>query len=519
MTRIFVAGFHHETNTFAPSPADWAAFACGAGYPACARGAAMLAQMAPTSTALGGFVQAAAGLGWALVPSVWAGAMPSNRITTEAFERICAEIVADAQAGGFDAVFLDLHGAAVAECADDAEGELLERLRAVVGPQMPIVTSLDLHANVTARMLRLASAMTAYRTYPHVDMRATGERAAQILALRLNPSAPVRAVHAERVPFLLPLNAQCTLMEPARSVLALIEQLEAQHDVALNFSMGFPAADFEECGPVLFGYGVDAAVLREAVHRLHDEVAVARRADWTVDLHEPQAAVEQAIALASLVSPAFAVDQPVVIADTQDNPGAGGDANTTGMLRALLQADAGTRLQGRVALGLLFDPEAAQAACGAGVGATLTLQIGRAVPTWSGALTEAPVQAQVRVLAVSDGVLPLSGPMTAGTTMQLGASACVELQGIRVLLASAKAQMLDLDLFRYLGVEPTQMKLLVVKSSVHFRAAFAPIASAILVAKAPGPMAADPGDLPWTQLPANVARRPQPLTARTRQNE
>ena len=505
MTRIFVAGFHHETNTFAPSPADWAAFTCGAGYPAYARGAAMLTQMAPTSTALGGFAQAAASLGWALVPSVWAGAMPSNRVTTEAFERICAEVVADARAGGFDAIFLDLHGGAVAECADDAEGELLERLRAVVGPQMPVVTSLDLHANVTARMLRLASAMTAYRTYPHVDMRATGERAAQMLALRLKPSTPARPMHAERVPFLLPLNAQCTLTEPARSVIALIERLEAQHDVEVNFSMGFSAADFEECGPVLFGYGADAAVVREAVHSLHTEVAVARRADWTVDLHEPLAAVEQAIAL---VSPAFAAGKPVVIADTQDNPGAGGDANTTGMLRALLQADAGTRLQGRVALGLLFHPAAAQAACRAGVGATLTLQIGRAVPTWSGALTEAPVQAQVRVLAVSDGVLPLFGPMTAGMTMHLGASACVELQGIRVLLASAKAQMLDLDLFRYLGVEPTQMKLLVVKSSVHFRAAFEPIASAILVAKAPGPMAADPGDLPWAQLPATIASRP-----------
>ena len=508
MTRIFIAGFHHETNTFAPSPADWAAFTCGAGYPAYARGPAMLAQMAPTSTALGGFAQAAAGLGWTLVPSVWAGAMPSNRITTEAFERICAEVVADAQAGGFDAIFLDLHGAAVAECADDAEGELLGRLRAVVGPQMPIVTSLDLHANVTARMLRLASAMTAYRTYPHVDMRATGARAAQMLALRLNPAIAARPVHAERVPFLLPLNAQCTLMEPARSVIALIERLEAQQDVELNFSMGFSAADFEECGPVLFGYGADPAVVRAAVHSLHSEVAVARRADWTVDLHEPLAAVEQAIALASLASLALAAGKPVVIADTQDNPGAGGDANTTGMLRALLQADAGTRLPGHVALGLLFDPVAAQAACRAGVGATLTLQIGRAVPTWSGALTEAPVHAQVRVLAVSDGVLPLFGPMTAGMTMHLGASACVELQGIRVLLSSAKAQMLDLDLFRYLGVEPTHMKLLVVKSSVHFRAAFAPIASAILIAKSPGPMAADPGDLPWGQLPAAMARRP-----------
>ena len=508
MTRIFIAGFHHETNTFAPSPADWAAFTCGAGYPAYARGPAMMAQMAPTSTALGGFAQAAAGLGWTLVPSVWAGAMPSNRITTEAFERICAEVVADAQAGGFDAIFLDLHGAAVAECADDAEGELLGRLRAVVGPQMPIVTSLDLHANVTARMLRLASAMTAYRTYPHVDMRATGERAAQMLALRLNPATAARPVHAERVPFLLPLNAQCTLMEPARSVIALIERLEAQHDVELNFSMGFSAADFEECGPVLFGYGADPAVVRAAVHILHSEVAVARRADWTVDLHEPLAAVEQAIALASLASLALAAGKPVVIADTQDNPGAGGDANTTGMLRALLQADAGTRLQGRVALGLLFDPTSARAAFNAGVGATLPLQLGRAVPTWSGTFTEPPVPVQARVLAVSDGVLPMFGPMTAGMTMRLGASACVEVQGIRVLLASAKAQMLDLDLYRYLGVEPTQMKLLVNKSSVHFRAAFAPIASTILVAKAPGPMAADPGDLPWTQLPLGMATRP-----------
>ena len=502
---IFVAGFHHETNTFAPSPADWAAFTCGAGYPAYSTGDAMLAQMAPTQSALGGFAQAAAGFGWTLVPSVWAGAMPSNRVTTEAFERICGAIVADLERGGFDAIFLDLHGAAVAECADDAEGELLTRVRAVVGPHLPIVASLDLHANVTERMLRLASAMTAYRTYPHIDMRATGERAAQMLARRLGAAVPTRLMHAQRVPFLLPLNAQCTLMEPARSVIALIDRLEAQQDVELNFSMGFSAADFEGCGPVLFGYGADAGALREAVEELHSVVAVTQRAHWTVKLHTPAAAVEQAIALALQ---ADAPDRPVVIADTQDNPGAGGDANTTGLLRALLQADAGTRLPGRVALGLLFDPDAARAACAAGAGATLALSLGRAVPTWTGALTEPPVAAAAHVLAVSDGELPLFGPMTAGITAHLGSCACVEVQGIRVLLSSAKMQLLDLDLFRFLGVEPAQMKLLVVKSSVHFRAAFAPIAAHILVAKAPGPMAADPGDLPWTRLPAGMATRP-----------
>jgi microcystin degradation protein MlrC len=438
---------------------------------------------------------------------VWAGAMPSNRVTAQAFERICAEIVEDLRAGPVDAVFLDLHGAAVAESADDAEGELLARVRAVVGPTLPIVASLDLHANVTERMLRLTSAMTAYRTYPHVDMRETGQRAARMLARRLVPAALERALHAERVPFLLPLNAQCTLMQPAAAVIAAIGQIEAQHDVELNFSMGFSAADFAECGPVLFGYGVDPARVRAAVQQLHTDVAVTRRADWQVELLAPDAAIERAIGLA--LDTAHGAPGPVVIADTQDNPGAGGDANTTGLLHALLRADAGARLPGGIALGLVFDPDAARAACEAGVGARRPLTIGRSVPTWSGAFTDAPVLVDdARVLAVSDGVVAMHGPMTAGATMRLGPSACVEVRGIRVLLSSAKAQMLDLDLFRYLGVEPAQMKLLVVKSSVHFRAAFAPIASHILVAKAPGPMAADPGDLPWTKLPPGIAARP-----------
>jgi len=508
MTRIFVAGFHHETNTFAPSPADWDAFNAGAGYPAYSRGEGMLRTMAATSLSIGGFAEAAAQRGWTLVPSAWAGAMPSNRVTTDAFERIAGEIVQDLQrelndadSGGVDAIYLDLHGAAVAECADDAEGELLHRVRAVAGSTLPIVASLDLHANVTQRMLRLTSAMTAFRTYPHVDMRETGARAAHMLARRLSTPGSARTMHAERVPFLLPLNAQCTLMQPASEVVALIERLEREHDVELNFSMGFSAADFAECGPVLFGYGADAATVRDTVRQLHDAVVHAR-SRWRLDVLPPDAAVERAIALAAMA------DAPVVIADTQDNPGAGGDSNTTGMLRALLAANAGQRLEGQVALGLLFDPPSAAAACAAGVGAMLALELGRAVPTWTGEPTDPPVQARCRVLAVSDGVVPLFGPMTAGATMTLGASACVEVDGVKVLLTSAKAQMLDLDLYRFLGVDPARMKLLVNKSSVHFRAAFTPIASHILVAKAPGPMAADPGDLPWKHLSPATATRP-----------
>ena len=498
---IFIAGFHHETNTFAPSPADWAAFESGSGYPGYCRGAAMLEKMRGGSMALAGFTRVATELGWRLQPSVWAGAVPSNRITRDAFKRIASEMIEDLRAGGFDAIYLDLHGAAVAEGVDDAEGELLERMRAVVGPQMPLVASLDLHANVTARMLRHTTLMTAYRTYPHVDMHATGARAARRLQAVLAANAAPRAVHSERVPFLLPLNAQCTLMQPAQSIIEWLEATERETGVDLDFAMGFSAADFAECGPVLFGYGSDAAVTRNAVQRLHHAV-VSRRSEWALDLLAPAAAIEQAITLASDAS------GPVVIADTQDNPGAGGDSNTTGMLRALINAKAGQRLNGQVALGLLFDPASAAAACAAGVGSALPLSLGKAVRTWTGELTEPPVEALARVLAVSDGVLPLHGPMTAGNTAHLGLCACVDVDGIRVLLSSAKVQMLDLDLYRFLGVQPAQMKLLVNKSSVHFRAAFGPVASHILVAKSPGPMAADPGDLPWTKLPAGMAPRP-----------
>ena len=501
--RIFVAGFHHETNTFAPSPADWAAFAAGAGYPAYARGAAMLEQMQGSSLAIAGFASAARRAGWTLVPSVWAGAMPSNRISADAFARICGEIEADlreALRDGLDGIYLDLHGAAVAEGAEDAEGELLQRLRGIVGAELPIVASLDLHANVTRRMLAGANAMTAYRSYPHVDMVATGERAAQMLARRLAHRGAHWFTHARRVPFLLPLNAQCTLMEPAASVIAELERIEARSGAELSFAMGFSAADFAECGPVLFGHGLDDAATLRAVEALHTLV-IGHRRDWASELLASSEAVERAIALAA---PGRG---PVLIADTQDNPGAGGDANTTGMLHALLDARAGHRLDGAVALGLLFDPDSARAAHAAGLGARLRLSLGRAVPTWQGQ-TDAPVDCEARVLALHEGTLRLHGPMTAGSTARLGPSACVEVEGIRVLLSSAKAQMLDLDLFRFLGVEPASMRALVVKSSVHFRAAFAPIASHILVAKAPGPMPADPGDLPWQHLDPATAPRP-----------
>ena len=503
---IFVAGFHHETNTFAPSFADWAAFESGAGYPAYRRGAAVLDELGGSSLPVGGFVAAARARGWQLCPSVWAGAMPSNKVTTAAFERICGEILADldtALAAGIDGIYLDLHGAAVAEGHDDAEGELLARIRHRVGHALPLVASLDLHANLTEAMFGLCTAMTAFRTYPHVDMRETGARAAAMLAERLARPAAVAARYHRRIPFLLGLNTQCTLSEPAATVIRRLTEIEAEHGVALSFAMGFAAADFSECGPVVFGYGDAQGPVQQAVDALYAEV-VGRRAEWRLELMSPDDAVREALGLARAAQGCG----PVVIADTQDNPGAGGDANTTGLLHALLRGDAGGVFPGRVALGLLWDPAAAAAAHAAGLGAELALDLGRSVTTFDGSASEAPVHARVRVQALHDGHLALHGPMTAGLTAHLGPCARLDVAGIQVLVSSAKAQMLDVDLYRFLGIEPAGMAILVNKSSVHFRAAFAPLAAAILVAKAPGPMAADPRDLPWQKLPASTLRGP-----------
>jgi len=188
-----------------------------------------------------------------------------------------------------------------------------------------------------------------------------------------------------------------------------------------------------------------------------------------------------------------------VIADTEDNPGAGGDSNTTGLLRALLDAKAGQRYPQQVAIGMLFDPDTAKAACEAGVGAVLERAIGKSVPYYGG-MSDAPVQGRFVVRSVSDGRCTLQGPMMTGAPLSLGPSACLEIDGILVAVVSGKAQLLDRVMLSMVGVDALKMKIIGVKSSNHFRADFTPIAAEVLVAKANGPMAASPADLPWKKL-------------------
>ncbi len=491
--RIAVGGFQHETNTFAPSKATLEEFVRGGGWPPLLRGDDVFEGTAGINLPIAGAVSALRKAGHDLLPTAWAAASPSAHVTEEAFERIAADILEPIRrAGALDGVYLDLHGAMVTEHFDDGEGELLARVRAAVGPGVPIVASLDLHANVTARMLTNADALVAYRTYPHVDMADTGERAVHRLLQRL-AGAPKDRVAVRRLGFLIPLGSQCTMLEPMASVYGALPAHETRGVGVLSFTPGFPAADFPECGPVVFGYGLDPEATDAAVARFAREVE-AREATFAIDVLTPEEGVRRAIAIAARAS------RPVVIADTQDNPGAGGNSDTTGMLRALVSAGAQ-----RASLGLIADPAAARAAHEVGEGGTLEIALGGK----SGIPGDAPFHARFTVERLSDGRFTCTGPFYRGARMNLGPSACLRLGGVRVIVACEKPQLADQEMYRFVGIEPTREAILVNKSSVHFRADFDPIAEEILVCKAPGPMLADPGDFPWRRLPAGLRIRPE----------
>lgn len=497
--KVLVAGFKHETNSFAPDMADWSAFERGELLPAASCGDAMIENISRINVSLTGFLRAATARGWEILPSLWCGAVPSSYVTAAAFETICETILADVRQGGFDAIYLDMHGAAMAETADDADGELLRRIRDVVGESLPIVASLDLHANVTFAMLRLADGLVSYRTYPHVDYVETGALAAELLERRLR-CGQREPFASHRLPFLIPVSVQSTTAEPARSVYSMLPDLDARYGTVLSFCMGFPASDFEECAPMLWGYGTHVqAALDELV------AVAAEPARWKSDIYLPAAAIAQALHRTAVTG------KPVIIADTQDNPGAGGTASTTGMLHALLGARAGQIHPGKIAIGLICDKVAAAAAFQAGIGASIELDLGTAVATYDG-LSDPPVRGRFVVRALNDGQITFKGPKMTGFVTTLGKTACLEIDGILIVVTSAKIGAQDRELFRALGVVPEEMRIVVVKSSNHFRADFALLVHDegrdILTAKAPGAMAVDPNDLPWRKLPTGIRRSP-----------
>jgi len=490
--RIAFGGFLHETNTFAPSPAPLEAFLHGGGWPALSRGEEIYAALKNVNIGASGFIENARGRGWEMVPTLWCMASPSAEVTADAFDTLTEELVERIKAAlPVDGVYLDLHGAMVAANHDDGEGEVLRRVRAAIGPDIPLVASLDLHGNVTPLMMEAGDALVAYRTYPHVDAALTGSRATDLLASLLGTKArPAKAFR--QLPYLIPIAWQATAMEPCKTIYAELAALESEAVPTLSFLPGFPAADFPDCGATVLAYGATQGDADRAADAIFNLVIASEEA-FKGKVFTPDDGVKEAIRLSQGAS------KPIVISDTQDNPGAGGNSDTMGMARALVSNGAE-----RAAIGVIVDPAAAEAAHAAGEGATIRVSLGAK----SGIPGDAPLEAEFVVEKLSDGRFVAPGPFYGGSRINLGPSACLRIGEVRIVVGSRKAQMADQAMYRQVGIEPTEQAILVNKSSVHFRADFEPIAAAILVCAAPGPMPVDPASLPWRRLRPGLRTSP-----------
>jgi microcystin degradation protein MlrC len=369
----------------------------------------------------------------------------------------------------------------VVEGLDDGEGDLLRSVRAAVGPT-PIAVTLDFHANVTRAMVEAATLLHGYKTYPHVDMEARGreatERLRDVAAGRLRPMVAFR-----QPPLLPPIAGQLTARGPMRRLYDLADAMERRpRVVSISVFAGFPLADIQDAGLSVYVVTDGDQALADALAEELTETAWSHRREF---LHT-------ALPVATAVARALATPHgPVVLADIADNTGGGAAGDTTEILRELLRVGAtGTTVA------CIWDPEAARACVEAGVGATLTVAVGGKVDASHGA----PLTLTGRVRAVSDGRFVHKGPMMRGLAGRLGPTAVLEVGGVKIILISLRWQTLDPEMLRFVGIEPERERIVVVKSTIHYRAAFEPIAREILEVDAPGLSSSNLGRFPFTAV-------------------
>ncbi len=481
---IAIAGFQHETNSFSHLSADLPEFEMADSWPPFLRGEAVLTQTRGMNLPIAGFIAAAKA---ELHPILWCAAEPSGPVTARAFDSICREILDGITQARPDAIYLDLHGAMIADGHPDGEGELLRRIRAQVGPDLPLVISLDLHANVSPELVAHASAITMYRTYPHLDMADAGARAHAALSDLLKGHRPAKAFR--QAPYIIPMHAQFTGAAPAGPLYDAVIAYDAPGQWA-EFATGFSGGDCPSTGASIIAYAPDQARADEMADALLAQVVVAEDA-FDQPLPSPADAVQRAMAMP--------MGKPVVLADVQDNPGGGGSSDTTGLLRALVAQQAQNAM-----LGVLYDPQSAATAHKAGVGATLTLGLGG----MSGQFDDTPFNVACTVHALSDGEVVYEGAMYGGGIAQIGPTAVLHItQGgadVKVVVSSVRNQCLDLAYFRHIGLTPETARLIAVKSTVHFRADFDPIAQATIPVASPGALGCLLTDVPYKALRKGV---------------
>jgi microcystin degradation protein MlrC len=467
--RIVTGTFSHETNTFSNIPTSMAEFA----KQGITHGADIAQRFRGTNTIEAAFMDAAEEYGFELIWTVYGSAIPGGPVTREAYEYFSGHLLEGIQgAGPIDGVLLHLHGAMVTDDLDDGEGHILETIRRVVGPHIPIVTTLDLHANMTPRIIQHCTALTGYDTYPHIDMYERAREAATLLVRIIR--GDIRPTMALERPLLLtPLQTQVTTHNtPMKRIMDLVHRLEEDPRVlSIAAFGGFPFADIEPAGFSCVVVTDNDPALAAQLSRRIAEAAVAEGDKWIVRPTPPEEAVRRAMA---------ASRGPVILADIADS-GAGGTAgDATVTFKTLL--DLGAR---RAAVCSISDQEAIDICLAAGVGAEVHMLVGGKRDKLHG--DPVPVTGKVRL--IHEGSFVRQGPMGRGVVQTVGRCVVVEIgghDGIELMLTEHRAHPNDLQYFRAFGIEPTQRQMLVLKSAAHYRAAFDPIAAETIEVDAPG---------------------------------
>jgi len=456
--RIAIGGISHETSTFTTVPTARASFVERTGFP---RGSAILDQFRGVNTPIGGFIQSAEEHGFDLVPTIFAEAWPSAPTPRTVFDEILNELLEGiAAAGTIDGVLLELHGAMVADGVDDADGHILAAVREVVGARVPIVAQLDIHSNVSRRMVEVADVLIGRETYPEVDQAERGRECADVLVrIQRERLRPTMALH--QIPLVWGSN-QVTAHAPMSEAIAYLHEIEARPGVICgSIATCFPLADVPDMGASVY---VITDNDREHAQSCADELGkwiFARRADW----HKPMPSVRE-----SLEEAQAAGRFPVIFADRCDNTGGGSPGDSTGMLAAFLEAELD-----RACVLYMVDPESVEECTEAGVGATVDLDVGGKSSPFQGK----PVRMCAEVVALGDGRFRYDGPMYAGAEGHMGPSAHIRQEGVHVLLVSAREQPFDTAFARTMGLDPREMRFIGVKSAAHFRAGFESWAGAI----------------------------------------
>ncbi len=463
--KILSGTISHETSTFTPVPTTIQSFSERFGE---LQPDQIIPKFRGVNVPTGGFIEAAEAHGFELVPTIFAEAHPSGPVPRRDLDRLLDRMLGLMQAASpADGVLLELHGSMAAEGIDDGEAYILAAVRDLVGPEVPIVGQLDIHSNVSHRMVELADVLIGRETYPEVDMAARGRECADVM-VRIVRDGLRPTMALSQIPMFWGLN-QVTAHPPMSEAIERLHRLEAEPGVvAASIATCFPLADAPHVGASVHVVTDNDPA---SAQRHADELAAwiyRRRADW----HQHLPSTREALAKAEMLG-----RYPAVFADKNDNTGGGSPGDSTGMLRTFL--DSGLK---DACILYIVDHESALACHRAGVGATVSLQVGgKSTPS------QGPtVSVEAVVEAVSHGDFAYNGPMYSGLRGNMGVSARIRVDGVHILLVSVREQPFDTAFSRTLGLNPKKMKYIGLKSAAHFRAGFEEWAGQIQVVSEPG---------------------------------